>query len=451
MIVDKHPLPDDPTPTDAPPSYDAILTDKRHRPPEKSGFNDNKSPIQPGPESPLPSPPLSPPSKVIAPIEFVKKDKGKSRSVSNNWFSFTAASSSSSRASHEIRNTVLGLLRDLVQDHASNSPAAVGILSSCADACASHGVLFSDILQQRYIEEHTPIYWAIVKRLPDDHPGVDENQGPDLLTALISYASPLKEEMITEIREACLATSDQNLFKRLRQSPGFARMSTVDQMLLGVKTPLDEIEVEEISSDEDAFSANFLIPQFHKRMAISKLIPLEFIARGMYDVLFGMLSSLIPFFKGRLWCLNFLVASETNSMYSGPPAGSWCISLSLQESSPPTHVDSRLLILEALSSPSNPVSQPDTPPSSAISFSLSPSRSTKRSKSKAVIIVRLQTSIQQLESPRKHSRGYQILEPLENEAIKLQYTNNPYIGSDEKLRARFEARLGKPDKDCIIC
>ena len=93
---------------------------------------------------------------------------------------------------------------------------------------------------------------------------------------------------------SCLATSDQNLFKRLRQSPGFARMSTVDQMLLGVKIPLDEIEVEEISSDEDAFAANFLIPQFHKRMAISKL---EFIARGMYHVLFGVHSSLIPLFK----------------------------------------------------------------------------------------------------------------------------------------------------------
>lgn len=445
MIVDKHPLPDDPTPTDAPPSYDAILTDKDYQPPEKSGFNDNKSSIQPQrPESSLPSP-LSPPPKTIAPIEFVKKDKGKSRSVSNNWFSFTAAASSS-RTSHEIRNTVLGLLRDLVQDHASNSPAAVGILSSCADACASHGVLFSDILQQRYIEEHTPIYWAIVKRLPDDHPGVDENQGPDLLTALISYASPLKEDMITEIREACLATSDQNLFKRLRQSPGFARMSTVDQMLLGVKIPLDEIEVEEISSDEDAFAVNFLIPQFHKRMAISKLIQLEFIARGMYDVLFGLHSEcpLIPLFKGRLWCLNFLVASEPNMS-----AGSWCISLSLQESSPPTHVDSRLLILEAVPSPSSPVSQPDTPPSSA--FGSFPSRSTKRSKSKAVIIVRLQTSTQQLESSGKHSRCHQILEPLENEAIKLQYTNNPYIGADEKLRARFEARLGKSDKECIIC
>ena len=271
MIVDKHPLPDDPTPTDAPPSYDAILSPQPLA--EKSGFKD-KTPLQP--QSPLP---VSPPPKTAAPVEFVKRDKGKSRSVSNNWFNFNTASSS--RASHEIRNTVLGLLRDLVQDHASNSPAAVGVLSSCADACATHDVSFSDILQQRYIEGHSPVYWAIVKRLPDNHPGVEVNQGPDLLTALISYASPLKEEMITEIRQACLATSDQNLFKRLRQSPGFARMSAVDQMLLGVKTPLDEIEVEELSSDQDAFAVGFVVPQFHKRMAISKLISLEFIARGM--------------------------------------------------------------------------------------------------------------------------------------------------------------------------
>jgi hypothetical protein len=58
-------------------------------------------------------------------------------------------------------------------------------------------------------------------------------------------------------------------------------MSAVDQMLLGVKIPPDEIEVEELSADENAFRVNFVVPQFHKRMAISKNIPLEFIARGM--------------------------------------------------------------------------------------------------------------------------------------------------------------------------
>jgi hypothetical protein len=163
-----------------------------------------------------------------------------------------------------------------------------------------------------------------------------------------------------------------------------------------------------------------------------------------------MHSSLILLFKGRLWCFTFLVAPEPKTS-SAPPAGSWCISLSLQETSPPAHVDSRLLILEAPPNPSIPVSQPDTPPSSALSFGASPTRLTKRTKPKAVIVVRLQTSTQQLETHGKHSRGYRILESLENVAAKLQYANNPYIGSDEKLRARFEARLGKPDKDCVIC
>jgi hypothetical protein len=365
----------------------------------------------------------------------VKKDKGKSRSIANNWFNF--GSVSSSRTSREIHNTVQGLLRDLIQDHVSDSPAAVGILNSCADACETHGLSFSDILQQRFIESRTPLYWAIVKRLPDDHPEVGGNQGPDLLTALISYVSPLQDEIITEIRHACLATSDQKLFQRFRQSPGFARMSAVDQMLLGVKIPPDEIEVEELSADENAFRVNFVVPQFHKRMAISKNIPLEFIARGMLRYIYtGIRGDSI--LKGRLWNFTFLAAPELGFGSPGHPPGSWCISLSLQECSPPTHVDSRLLILEA--APAAALNQPNTHPAPT------------RLKQKA-LSVRLQTKMEKLEAPGKYLGGNQILAPFDNVAAKLQRPNNPYIGSDEKLQARLEARLGKPgrDNDCIVC
>lgn len=245
-------------PDDAPPSYDS-----GHQQ-EKFSFNDNKTPTQ----TPLRSS-LFPPVKTYP---FVTRDKGKSRNVSSGWFNLNAAASL--RTSHEIQNTVQDLLRDLVQDHPSDSAAAVGVLNSCAAACATHGVSFSDILQEQNIEQHTPLYWAIVKRLPDDH---QENQDPDLLTALMSYLSPLKYETITEIRQACLAISDQNLFMRLRYFPGFARMSGVDQMLLGVKIPPDEIEVHDISPDKGVFAASFVIPQFRKRIAVSKSILLEFI------------------------------------------------------------------------------------------------------------------------------------------------------------------------------
>ena len=33
----------------------------------------------------------------------------------------------------------------------------------------------------------------------------------------------------------------------------------------------------------------------------------------------------------------------------------------------------------------------------------------------------------------------------------LVYRKNPYVGVDETLRGRLEARLGKPNAECIIC
>lgn len=139
-------------------------------------------------------------------------------------------------------------------------------------------------MQTKFIEDHTPFYWAIVKRLPDGHHDVEESQGPDLISALISYASPLNPETIREIRLACLATSDQKLFQRLRLTPDFHSVSGVEQMLLGVSTPLDEIEVEDVSPDGGAFAMDFVIPHFHKRMVVSKQIALEFIARGTHSL-----------------------------------------------------------------------------------------------------------------------------------------------------------------------
>jgi hypothetical protein len=108
--------------------------------------------------------------------------------------------------------------------------------------------------------------------------------GPDLLSALISYASPLKTDTITDLRLACLATSDQALFQRLRLSPEFAPVSGSDQVLLGMTIPPDDINVEDLPGEAGAFAVDFVIPHFHKRMVVSKNITLEFIARSKFKI-----------------------------------------------------------------------------------------------------------------------------------------------------------------------
>jgi hypothetical protein len=56
-------------------------------------------------------------------------------------------------------------------------------------------------------------------------------------------------------------------------------------------------------------------------------------------------------------------------------------------------------------------------------------------------------------APSKHSRGNKIVQSLEKclNVATLQYGDNSYIGPDQMLRARFEAKLGRPETDCVIC
>lgn len=406
MIIEKHPLPEDPTPTDAPPSYDTVR-------PIRNGYRDTKPPTSSSATTSTQSPPPRHP-----PTSPTTTTKGKARA---NWFNFAAH-----RTSRDVRNTVLGLVRDLVREYHTNSPAPAGILQSCAEACAAHNLCLASILQEKSIEEHTPLYWAIVKRVPDE--ATDEDtQIPDLLTALLSHSTPLTQETISDVRVACLITSDQALFQRLRMSPEFSKISGRDEMLLGATLPMDDIVVEDLAGDEGAFAVNFEIPQFQKRMMVSKEIVLEFIARS------------------RMWKLEFSIA---NDYQAHPRPGSWCISLSLLENSPPCWIDSRLLVQEPDTTP--PIPSPDTKsptspgrsPSSPFVFGVG------RLKAKPTISIRLKSTQQLFASSQS-----KVVVSLEDSLMgsSLQYAGSSYIAADEQLRARLEARLCKPEAECIIC
>jgi len=80
--------------------------------------------------------------------------------------------------------TVLNLVRDLVPGRLQ-PPASYR-------ACNSHNVSISEILQEKFIESHSSLYWAIVKRRqPDAHDDLGDPTEPDLLDALIRQSSPL--------------------------------------------------------------------------------------------------------------------------------------------------------------------------------------------------------------------------------------------------------------------
>jgi len=271
MIVEsKKPLPDDHLPADAPPSYDAVETLSR----STSYPQDEKYPTS------LTSPSLKTSSSGSTAQLKVKRNSAKNKGPTT-WFGRFGTS----RTTKEVHATVLGLVRDLVKQQYS-TPGASGILDSCAEACDAYDISFSSVLQEKSIEGHTPIHWAIIKR-PSEPPNPDDH---DLVSALLARSAPLTPPTISDIRLACLLTSDQALFQRLQLSPVFSPVSGTDEMLLGATIPPDTIEVEDAEGDAGAFVANFEILAFQKRMRVSNKIHLEFIARGkIYNYTLGFL------------------------------------------------------------------------------------------------------------------------------------------------------------------
>ncbi|KAJ3504041.1 hypothetical protein NLJ89_g8145 [Agrocybe chaxingu] len=184
------------------------------------------------------------------------------------------------------------------------------------------------------------------------------------------------------------------MFQRLRLLPQFKTVSGADQIILGGTITPDDVTVELGAGTEGAFSTTFVVHQFHKRMMISKEIRLEFVARN------------------RIWRFSLLITPD--DAWYGPPPGSWCASISLQEPSPPTWLDARLVLPDAQDSPLPQL----------------------RLKSK-----------QMMEAPRKDVPATQVVVAMDDNPAfaSLQYSGSSYVSADETLKFRLEAKLRKPD------
>ncbi|KZT72345.1 hypothetical protein DAEQUDRAFT_664466 [Daedalea quercina L-15889] len=329
-------------------------------------------------------------------------------------------SPSRTRAAADVKATIIGLLRELIKRGESGPPAR-SMLVSCNDVCRAYSLPLSSILQERCIEGHSALYWAVMKRPKAVELRTD--QPTDVLGAFLTFAAPLSPAAISDVRLACLQTADQPLFQQLRRLPTFAPLSGSDDILLGSSGARDEVYVEDNAS-EDAFAVRFRIPLFQQRLRASNHICLEFIARG------------------RLWAFRFLIASVENSRFRPiVESGTWLVTLSLLEHSAPTTLTSRLVIQDASASAGTPTSsQP----------AQSPLRSARVPERKPPIELWLKTGTEEI-APDKFN-NYVVASfkkyPL---ADRLQYDGSPYIGNDGTLDATFEARLGKGGPDCTIC
>ncbi|KAH7929845.1 hypothetical protein BV22DRAFT_1029027 [Leucogyrophana mollusca] len=433
---------------------------------------------------------------------------------SSSWLSFLPFASS--RSAKQVRQSVLSLVHDLVASSQSSSPSrsplpdapAHELLASCAESCSAHKVSFSALLQEPSVEDHTPIYWAIVQ------------YREDLLAALLTHAAPLTPFAISDIRRGCLVTSNQALFHALRSHrppfhgagglPVTDFRSATDALLLGTR-PADDVQVRDVGNN-GAFIATFEIGMWQKRMRVSGRVGVEFIARG------------------RIWSLIFFSTSPSSSTAPGrlkKSGGSWHVAITLLEHSPPTYLDSQLIIEEPTPqvAPSTSLSNPIAAASSSYgvkhseemydynygghySSDIKSSSTTGNHLSSSTpslsrripppthphrahtdttvapprgtpILLRLQSGRHRLaHRMSKSGTNGSAQDPLtpkpdtwseggvdftsavgvplgDGVGAHLMYDNPRYLTVDGTLRARFEARLTKTEtpagKDCVIC
>ncbi|KAF9463992.1 hypothetical protein BDZ94DRAFT_1257331 [Collybia nuda] len=296
-------------------------------------------------------------------------------------------------------------IRRMMHNSHATSQDWENLLKSCESICSGESLSLAYVLQEHFIEDHTPLYWAIIKRDEGD-PITD----PDLFTILLRTAAPLTEPTVSDIYCACIMVSDQALFQSLRFMPEFSSpVSGMDQLLLSHTSDRDKVTVDDIPGVNGSFVVGFEIAQFWKRMRVSREITVEFIARG------------------RMWRLTFFISSRDMGRR---PRGSWCMSLCLLNHSPPTFIDGKFVIDEYKSR-----SWTATPIARATSIANPP-------KSSITIPCR---SYRQLSSTASSSHNALIM-ALEDSPIgsSIQYKGNTFIGPDETLRFGLYALLRKP-------
>ncbi|KAG1885088.1 hypothetical protein F4604DRAFT_1676500 [Suillus subluteus] len=182
------------------------------------------------------------------------------------------------------RTIVLSCIRDMVSAPNLTPSSIAKIANACAATLPPSQ--FAHLLQEPNIEGHTALYWSIV------------NHGREVFSALAAFIPRFTPVCSSDLRQACIAISDHELFTQLKLEDVFNR-----------HTP-----------KKNEFVACFSIRMFQKRLRANptQALGIEFIAGG------------------HIWSLDFRMAK-----------GKWRIAFSLPEDSLPACVESPVVVIQA--------------------------------------------------------------------------------------------------------
>lgn len=411
---------------DAPPSYQHVLQSS-----STTLAKSKTDPLGPNPDATLGPRPPSHPTTGLKRVRH--KATTPSRWLPTSIFGL-------SKTAKQVRGTTQSLLRDLLSQARPSEHEWLSVLTSCSEACDAQGLNFSALLQEPFVEGHSPVYWAILKRpiLPVKVDHTTTTRDPDtLVMAILDASLPLNAQSVADTRLACMTVSDNALFVRLGQRyESFSPRLGTDKVLLGGADTVDSVTVDE-SRGGGAFTVRFSLTQFPLRMRVSKLARVEFIARG------------------RLWQFVFAVAGAPGAPHPHPGrVGEWFVSLSLSEPSSPAWVDGRLSIVDrSLPPPPSAPDPPQTTPLVALRVFPLPPKHPNNGKQRATVSLAIKTEMHQI-SPSGPVR--EIVVSLEKSAFgtSLQNDTTSFVDADGTLNAQLEVKLQKTsytEGNCIIC
>lgn len=440
ILNDKGAPIEGPGEVDAPPAYDELEPSRN-----PSRFSaDQKTPIGSGAFSPQAGPSNS--REANAASSRSSQHNGAS-GANKTWFSWFSEKDTRMEVKRTIQSLVsrriwieIGVshnfvaflkMRDVVKEPAS--PAAVSVLQSCLEACQNRGLSFQSVVSEKFIEGHCPLYWAIIKR-PSTSSEQDDDDRVQLLDILLSI--PLDSTTRSEAYLACMLSSDQVLFQRLRHTPGdhSPSVSAAHELLLG-DAPEDDIRSFDRDGDHGEFQIVWRIAKFQKRMRALGGVGTEVVARG-WSILHPIKKLFINS-SGRIWSLALSILPR-DIRYSRIgtllKAGTWVASVSLLAPSPSTYLDAQLSIPEptpesisvddmpSSSTPTPPSHPPGSPNQSSLpklptkKHSLVPWSISRRSSCKPPITLRIKTDVDQLvalpiQSTKQDLRDHVLSDP----------------------------------------
>ncbi|KAG0707577.1 hypothetical protein DFH29DRAFT_995006 [Suillus ampliporus] len=168
------------------------------------------------------------------------------------------------------RANVLSRVRNIVCAPDFSPSSVAQNVNDCAASLSA--AEFSNLLQKRNIEDHTALYWAIV------------NKRREAFSALAGFISKYSSVCSSDLRLACMATSDHALFTSLNLGDNINPKDESLRRLLGC--PPDEVQVHDEGDGlrKIQFVTRLRIRMFQKRLRTTQELGVEFVARGVWSL-----------------------------------------------------------------------------------------------------------------------------------------------------------------------